>query len=1073
MKSFALTLDLNHITNDKIVLEGISYIILDRRAYIRKKPCLPRFPMRLKYTCYKISIDYKITTKGKEIPDTKLPKDLISLYIPQHDKKKVASEHSNISVGKDGKLDFRLLFNLTALPYINKDSIHICFNIVFQPTQREKGIETPYELEVIKQKANPAFTFALKDEWKSTKMYESCQIELGTLTIKNSTSCNFAHLLNLQDIKLEFREKGGLEIHEGLIHPQINPHANGQNLDEGEDEAGRYYLKNFFPQKSSSSLWEIDLARVDHPQKEIKFELYLIGKIKLDNSGLFDERKILLTEFTIIPNTITPELVVEYGSIQITEEDEEISLKDRKYNLQATHDHVEVTTGKIRNRATVDNPNAEIRSIQIKRIGFGVYIDNAIPNPFDEEEKIDDIIRFKLKLPNAHDWIMVEKELIEDIPLPNDPTSIIQYQIIYRDADFACLPPAEKNSMRIHISIEIGYLKIGAEGLSRHANRNIHFVFNIQQFEGKNWLAVDLGTSAIVAKYGNQIINLQRAMEKKQKKNKRIYSENEIEEFGTQFLSSTLLLDKDHLLQLCNNTTPDDLISTIELSPDIRTINENYMFLCPFVKSLIGYKEIPLDILNKKLLKFNGGAQRLSVAHLIKATYLYFFKNYLEPQLNEVEEKNKIVVTVPNVFTSRQKEIIKEVIKETFPSIWEDAIYFISESDAIAWYYYTNRGRLGDNNTQGETILVYDMGAGTLDLTLFKCDPSVNEPIILSKVGLTIAGNYLDTILADVVFKQLTDAANPIIKINTKEFHPVNNFKNFEEDAIAYKKFIRNILKPALSDSNFAKTAAKEEFKFKLADTKFSLNKIQLKKIKEASTEYTGYLKRVSEKVIDLLKKNTIEGYEDFRIDGLLLAGRGAQITDLKTKLHESTGRPRLVSLKPEEMKSIVVEGALECMYFLNGRGDEYFKQEKIYARIGILIERMNGKEYEELISPKHQEILTRNHNFETSKRGYLLEYTINHMDNIRRIVILQTFQDENGIICHLSDEDFFDTSTIIAEFDRSVIGEGIGYIKILICEDGEVLIRLNDVICSVNPTIDIKKSTAFKMSMWPIINYD
>lgn len=87
----------------------------------------------------------------------------------------------------------------------------------------------------------------------------------------------------------------------------------------------------------------------------------------------------------------------------------------------------------------------------------------------------------------------------------------------------------------------------------------------------------------------------------------------------------------------------------------------------------------------------------------------------------------------------------------------------MSESDAVSAYYLQNWDSFnkGRNISEDETVLVYDMGAGTLDITLFSKRKNENGKIevnILGKIGTGKAGNYLDYIISEIINEKVPGA---------------------------------------------------------------------------------------------------------------------------------------------------------------------------------------------------------------------------------------------------------------------------------------------------------------------------
>ena len=172
------------------------------------------------------------------------------------------------------------------------------------------------------------------------------------------------------------------------------------------------------------------------------------------------------------------------------------------------------------------------------------------------------------------------------------------------------------------------------------------------------------------------------------------------------------------------------------------------------------------------------------------------------------EAINKIVLTIPNTYTPKHKSILNSIVKDNFPDIYEEYIRFVSESDAVACYYLHNwhalnhqmNARQKEQLKKEELVLVYDMGAGTLDLTYFhKKQENGATPHttvkILGKIGINKAGNYLDYILAEVVSKneKNSDTLRNCVKLDQSVLGAERDLTNY------YKNYIKNVVKVKLN----------------------------------------------------------------------------------------------------------------------------------------------------------------------------------------------------------------------------------------------------------------------------------
>ncbi len=129
---------------------------------------------------------------------------------------------------------------------------------------------------------------------------------------------------------------------------------------------------------------------------------------------------------------------------------------------------------------------------------------------------------------------------------------------------------------------------------------------------------------------------------------------------------------------------------------------------------------------------------------------------------------DQIVLTHPNTFTQRHKDLLHDIAMsafgkpERFGISLPERIQLISESDAVAYYYCTQQMRRRPRQAT-ERILVYDFGAGTLDLSLINIEwksGTVTYPVrwdVEGRIGVPVAGNYIDEVLARIVDRLIRD----------------------------------------------------------------------------------------------------------------------------------------------------------------------------------------------------------------------------------------------------------------------------------------------------------------------------
>ena len=151
---------------------------------------------------------------------------------------------------------------------------------------------------------------------------------------------------------------------------------------------------------------------------------------------------------------------------------------------------------------------------------------------------------------------------------------------------------------------------------------------------------------------------------------------------------------------------------------------------------------------------------------VVESGFAALYEAYLFDEQNQADQ---VILTHPNSFTKmhqhRLKEIAISALSGRFNIPTSKRFKLISESDAVAFYYcydkYVRRQASRQVQSKGEKILIYDFGAGTLDITVIdmnwnKVDLGLPEGwIIKSRLGIPVAGNYIDEILARLIDKHL------------------------------------------------------------------------------------------------------------------------------------------------------------------------------------------------------------------------------------------------------------------------------------------------------------------------------
>lgn len=673
--------------------------------------------------------------------------------------------------------------------------------------------------------------------------------------------------------------------------------------------------------------------------------------------------------------------------------------------------------------------------------------------------------------------------------------------------------------------------------LEKGIPRSLTVSFAIEKHIGNEWLAVDLGTSAIVAAFGDQdpqnmkLLNLQRVLKNYQPN----YETSGLEEKSTPFLSSILLLEDGKRLNAENYS--ENLVeyspvpNKFEASPDRRI---------PYLKSVVGVDSL-LDVnIGLKGMTYidEQGQERicserspLRVRDILGGAYYTVLKHFAlasaEVRERGTDEISRLVLTHPNTFTPLHLEIISQLLlkqPELKKSLQAKHLSFVSESDAVAVIYHDAWQRCNERRhaadkaafergEKPEHVLVYDMGAGTLDLTWLKMERKPDafgkynhhtHCTILGRLGKNSAGNYFDYELAeifrDVYGKQGTGASSHghfiAAPFGSLQFH--------------YKRFIRNTVKPwiaginpELPEGDVLRRITNESLfgggKEFVASAKEIFQHPQFEKLMEDNTAllFSHFFK--------LFGNGQAQGVP---LDTVLLSGRGSQLTSLRKRIADAlvkiSGNKRLHVVGMEQivppeagnayLKSIVVQGALRytAQYRLQQNAALTISGDRMMARYGILFGDKARDNYPwqfiELLGPNdlpYEEELS-DSSLESNAVGYLSEFKQVNASHAAQIYFVQSFLPSD---CDIDRRYFpnvgsFDTDyiTIIKEFDRKkhLEDQGDFIAQLWVTPDKRMTLNLaqvgdpDNILATIDSRTALRNpksdSPAFKKSMWPYL---
>lgn len=575
-----------------------------------------------------------------------------------------------------------------------------------------------------------------------------------------------------------------------------------------------------------------------------------------------------------------------------------------------------------------------------------------------------------------------------DLEFPSQPRSQEELSLYFRHSAIQDIPHDLAN-LSCTLSLEYRVTEEGVTTEWQVLRQGIHFC--IEKNPGRYWLAIDFGTSATVAGFdngealtagqGQLLLNLQDALANLQ--DPEDFGSNET---GSPFLSSNILLDDKKTLHASQYAE-----RLVKLSPGVRKLEREALFdrVLPYLKSLVGHKDLPdpnkrLDELKyrkkegNKLISFKD--QRPGVNDILLSTYTSLLHDFILPQIADKQEANKVVLSIPNTFTPYHLSQIKSMINSEFDGFKTTYTTFVSESDAVACHYLEHWGRLNADRPAAERqqlqdrdeyVLVYDMGAGTTDLTYLRIRQLENgkrSVEVLGKLGKFGAGNLLDRVLAEIVYEQNQEKVN---------FNPFTRASGGASDmTIRYKQLIRDEVKPRLNTNE----------SYALTQEQFSDGGQRI--VTEITEDLMGSNQEVlrHEKMLNFIYSHADELFEhffklfnvqngrvipkgQFPLNTLLFTGRSVQFKSLREavlnglKTWSVNTEPFVIREQAsEKLKSAVVEGALvyALKYRDASRSNLSFHSQNVQARYGILCQTATGGwRFKELLNPATQPIET------------------------------------------------------------------------------------------------------------------
>jgi hypothetical protein len=859
------------------------------------------------------------------------------------------------------KFDYDIVLNLGAILDVTDDRLsHVELTIrvghQLRPTSAPQVDILTVRLDLVH--ARPEFHHFLAFEPSFEAGYEhrpEDAVRLGTLYIENATPVRYAQPLHCRAVPLSEAPPLPGRITFGTPLPAG---GDGATLEVGRD--GELRLSGLAPLNRIAVPLLVDLRRVPNPDEVTELTSFIALEHEVDDTWIqhppCEVRYRVQSSRSVAALSVA---LAETGSFRPFNSTALVRLEESLVWHPGRSGVTECFTLRIGNIAVGGSGRVRVRALRIGfdelqpvrwKTGGGFRVDSQAAAEFPQEYFFPSAV-------NSHQDFIVSFRHDDIVDVSGDLVVVRCWlSLEYREEDSAATEVAEWRGFGTEIS------------------------FQVERDLGLGWLAVDFGTTAIAVagpdrRGGVALIDLQQSL--RRLLDERDYTPEQVPEFGTPFLSSNVQLLPAHCFD-----APSRAKSAVDLAPLWRD-SARSRFPLPHVKALLGTTVVP-DLAGR-LKEFvyrpvDGAELRVTAEYpiptdaLLRETYARLLTDYVAPTLDETPPR-KVVISVPNGFTPRHAEQIRSLLGSRFPLFSREYVTFISESDAVTCFYVSNWHGLNHGRSSQEQealrsgdeyVLIYDMGAGTLDLTYARIRADADgrrEVSILGHMGRSTAGDYLDYVIAMEIYEQHQD------RFLYPMFGPMVDPATLSA-RLRLKQIVQEQIKPALDSDGLVKLVGEDAYWAE--DVVVDLGEL-----------------RTSARVTDFLRESTTEVMENFfalfparpgqphlhgtvPLDTVVLSGRSTQWRLLgnavANELKAWSGNDTLHvvdDLTPEARKSAVVLGASQfaMLYRRQTSGSPVrFMSRNLHARYGLLYRASRQPDrfaFAELLNPSTHPVST------------------------------------------------------------------------------------------------------------------
>jgi len=1050
--------------------------------------------------------------------------EFIQLQYTQVNQDKRSSALSEIHINShefkvDLICDTRKILDCSSIDLIHKSTVTFDVEMIKSPGSQPHLRSYSFDITILRGTSRLAFDVKLDEAFLDGYEYRKItKIQLGQILLSHQSEYKFCNALDNLNIQIE--TNNGLPI-DGLYFFDRPVDGNLMNTSiESEDSnhADQIQFDRIGKQDTTAIPFYMDLCKIENPRDEIFKE----GKVTL----IFDKNAETLTkstefEFELLPDIRTTELksIISFGETKIPLA-ENISIPNHYYwNKDKQDVSTSCFTFRLGNKAEDGVGSVKITKLMC-RFDYHPETESHINNK--TRDKVSNSSSLEMKQTNNLAEIFVingepSSKLVKDWEFSNGANSWQDFKISYRHDKISDIP-GDLAWVVCHCSFEYQIfnksVELGDDLQQEPITINSIIHFKLEKYTGNHWLALDFGTSASVAAFANGemyerkksdelLLDMQSLLREKLER----YDDADIEEKGTKFLSSDMMLRSAPNVYINTNDFKEDII---HLSPPTDSAYY-FKYRIPYLKSLVGFEDLPdvagnydnykyaQDKLSSKLV-FKD--KPLKVKTILTNTYNSLIRDFVLPSIGQKEKLNKLIVTIPNTFTPRHVDYLRAVISDKFPFFRNDYIDFLSESDAVVCHYLSNWNKLNYDRKDKivlreignvEYVLVYDIGAGTTDITYCKIATNDNHEQaveIIGRLGKSTAGNYLDYVIAKIIEDKLPE---------DQHYDFFSSFTNEEDRSKAFelKKLIKEKIKPYLEDDitvNASEGGRVYIGDYNENDTPISsadiLNhnrmQIYIMENSEEILERFFSLFYQTDSSLPKLSKGNVP------INTVIFSGRTIQFESLREALKRSinkwSSKPDIQYIEHQDgalLKSVVVEGAMQYAMTYRNTEDSLVKisSRNLLARYGVIYTNLLGeKEFVELLNPstrpisgpvKKSGISVYQYDSDQYNALTIAGPAFVNMRNSKIGYFVQSFStDTAGDLS--GKEENWDYITKMYQFDRDDIAGDISKVKVRVevNRDNEMKITVGgDVRDPQAPLkIELFNDPTFQKSMWPYL---